>query len=360
MEPVPGKGAEVRLEGLTKTYGQIRAADCVSLKIAGGEFVTLLGPSGSGKTTTLMMIAGFVEPDEGQIYIGGTRVTEMPAHRRGLGMVFQHYALFPHMTLFENIAYPLRMRRVSRREVRDRVQAALKLVQLPDVGSRYPRQLSGGQQQWVAVARALVYEPKVLLMDEPLGALDRKLREQMQFELRNLQQSLGITALYVTHDQEEAMALSDRVVVMRDGRIEQVGAPEDLYERPQSRFVADFIGTSNCMEGELKREQDGWIFIARGGLRLPVVCRPEETPRDDARLVIRPERVRWADDIQTEIDVSGTVVSVTYLGERIRYLVRVEGGGTIVVTQPNVESGRRLKSGMVTRVGWNHEDVAVL
>ena len=356
----PRKGAEVRLEGLVKAYGQVRAADGVSLTVTGGEFVTLLGPSGSGKTTTLMIVAGFVEPDEGNVFIGGVQVTETPAHRRGLGMVFQHYALFPHMTIFENIAYPLRVRRAPKDEIRQRVQAALDLVQLPGVGTRYPRQLSGGQQQRVAVARALVYEPVVLLMDEPLGALDRKLREEMQVELRSLQQDLGITTLYVTHDQEEAMTLSDRVVVMRAGRIEQVGTPEDLYERPQNQFVADFIGASNCLEGELKKEGDGLVFVAGEGLRLPVAPPPGRATHGRVRLIIRPERIRWAENRSTEVTAAGVIVSWTYLGERVRYVVRLEGGQTLVVTHPNLPLPGRPKEGSAVRVGWNYADAIIL
>jgi spermidine/putrescine ABC transporter ATP-binding subunit len=356
----PGKGAEVRLEGLLKTYGRVRAVDGVTLTVSGGEFVTLLGPSGSGKTTTLMMVAGFVEPDAGEVFLGGARVTDTPAHRRGLGMVFQHYALFPHMTVFDNIAYPLRMRRVPRAEIRDRVRAALDLVRLPDVGGRYPRQLSGGQQQRIALARALVYQPQVLLMDEPLGALDKKLREEMQVELRTLQQGLGLTALYVTHDQEEAMALSDRVVVMRDGRIEQAGAPDDLYERPRTRFVADFIGASNRLDGEVRREGDAWVFVTAEGARLPVARPPDAAAAGPVQLVLRPERIRWADDGTAEVSASGTVVAVTYLGERIRYLVRLDGGPTLAVTHPNLPAGRRPAAGAAVRLGWDRADATLL
>jgi len=356
----PRRGAEVRLEGLVKTYGPVRAVDSVSLTVSSGEFVTLLGPSGSGKTTTLMIVAGFVEPDEGAVYIGGVQVTETPPHRRGLGMVFQHYALFPHMTIFENIAYPLRVRHAPKDEILQRVQAALELVQLPAVGARYPLQLSGGQQQRIAVARALVYEPVVLLMDEPLGALDRKLREQMQVELRSLQQNLGISTLYVTHDQEEAMTLSDRVVVMRAGRIEQVGTPEDLYERPQNHFVADFIGASNCLEGELRTQGDRLVFAAGEGLRLPVAPLQAKAKHGRVRLIIRPERIRWAEDGSTEVTAAGVVVSSTYLGERVRYVVRLQGEQTLVVTHPNLESSARPREGTAVRIGWNYADAIIL
>jgi ABC-type Fe3+/spermidine/putrescine transport system ATPase subunit len=275
-------------------------------------------------------------------------------------MVFQNYALFPHMTVFDNIAYPLRMRRIPRREVRKRVREALDLIQLPELGRRYPRQLSGGQQQRIAVARALVYEPRVLLMDEPLGALDRKLREQMQIELRNLQQSLGTTTLYVTHDQEEAMALSDRVVVMRQGQIEQVGSPDDLYERPQTRFVADFIGESNCLEGRILAEGDSSVFELKEGLQVPIARPQAAALQEEVRLVIRPERIRWADNGKTEVAMTGIVEAVTYLGERIRYLIRLEGGQKLAVTHPNLQSVRRLTPGATVKVGWNHADVAIL
>ena len=349
----------VRLEGLVKSYGRVRAVDGVSLAVGAGEFVTLLGPSGSGKTTTLMMLAGFVEPDVGDIYIAGARVTETPAHRRALGMVFQHYALFPHMTVFDNVAYPLRMRRTARHAIRERVQAALAMVRLPEAAARYPRQLSGGQQQRIALARALVYEPRLLLMDEPLGALDKKLREEMQVELRTLQQSLGITTLYVTHDQEEAMALSDRVVVMRDGRIEQAGAPADLYERPRTRFVADFIGASNCVPGKLEAAGAGFRFVTLEGLAVPANA-PSAPPSDPAHLVIRPERIRWADAGPADVTATGVLTDVTYLGERIRYRVRLDGGPTLTVTHPNLPSTRRLAPAAPVRVAWDRTDATVL
>jgi putative spermidine/putrescine transport system ATP-binding protein len=321
--------------------------------------LTLLGPSGSGKTTTLMILAGFVDPDEGEVFIGGARVTDTPAHRRALGMVFQHYALFPHMTVFDNVAYPLRMRRVARAAIRDRVLNALALVRLPDAGPRYPRQLSGGQQQRIALARALVYEPQLLLMDEPLGALDKKLREEMQIELRSLQQSLGITTLYVTHDQEEAMALSDRVVVMRDGRIEQDGPPADLYERPRTRFVADFLGASNCLEGKVQVVGDAWEFVTSEGLAIPVA--PALTvPDAPCHLVIRPERISWADAAPVEVAVNGVIVGVTYLGERIRYRVQLEGGPAVTVSHPNLAASSRIARGASVRVGWSRDDASVL
>lgn len=358
--PESYKVAEIKLERLVKKYGDQRVVNEVSLLVTRGEFVTLLGPSGSGKTTTLMMIAGFVEPDEGDVYIGGTRITEIPAHRRGIGMVFQHYALFPHMTIFDNVAYPLRMRRIPKKEIRKRVQSALELVQLPDVGARHPRQLSGGQQQRIAVARALVYEPDVLLMDEPLGALDRKLREQMQFELRTLQKSLGITTLYVTHDQQEAMSLSDRVVVMQEGRIEQIGPSDDLYENPRTHFVASFIGESNCLDGRLKKADESWAFITANGLSLPVAPQRDEPSPTQARFIIRPESIQWADFSLTEISTAAVIESATYLGERIRYSVSLADGTRLIVTHPNLKSIHRYKIGESVRIGWNRSDATIL
>src|SRR6185295_16512103 len=236
-------------ESVTKTFdGRVRAVDGVTLDIAAGEFFSLLGPSGCGKTTSLRMIAGFELPDAGRVHVGGRDITDLPVHKRDMGMVFQSYALFPHRTVAENVAFGLRMRDVSRPEIERRVAAALALVALTGLEERKPAQLSGGQQQRVALARALVVEPPVLLCDEPLGALDRKLRQQMQFELKELQKRLGVTLVFVTHDQEEALAMSDRIAVMNHGKVVKVGAPTEIYERPRTRFVADFIGEINLLE----------------------------------------------------------------------------------------------------------------
>lgn len=361
MSGTPRAGSEVRLEHLEKRFGAVRAAADVSLTVPGGQFVTLLGPSGSGKTTSLMMVAGFVEPDAGDVFIGGERVTRLPPHRRSIGMVFQHYALFPHMTAFDNIAYPLRMRKTPRTAIAERVKAALEMVRLGDAGGRYPRQLSGGQQQRVALARALVFEPHVLLMDEPLGALDRKLREHMQVELRALQQRLGITTLSVTHDQEEAMALSDQIVIIRDGAVEQVGPPAALYERPATLFVADFLGASNTMAGRLRRNGDGGQeFVGEAGLRFAVRPLPSLPEESAVQVVIRPERVRWASDAPTEVTVAGVVTTATYLGERLRYEVAVHGGATLVVIRPNIPGVHQFAPGAEVHLGWNHADAVIL
>ncbi|HEV8228250.1 MAG TPA: ABC transporter ATP-binding protein [Methylomirabilota bacterium] len=283
--------AVVELKGCTRDYGGVRAVDAMDLVIFEGEFLSLLGPSGCGKTTTLNLIAGFVEPTAGRIVIDGEDVTGLPAHLRGLGVVFQSYALFPHLSVFENVAFGLRERRTSSAEIVRRVGEALELVQLDRQGGQRPAELSGGMQQRVALARALVYRPRVLLLDEPLAALDKKLREEMRDELRAIQRSVGITTVFVTHDQAEALGLSDRIAVMSRGRIEQLGAPREIYERPASRFVADFIGASTVLRGRAVAEDrvalspDLTIRVSGGGL-LRV--------GDQIELAIRPERVRLA------------------------------------------------------------------
>ena len=283
--------AVVELKGCTRDYGGVRAVDAMDLVIFEGEFLSLLGPSGCGKTTTLNLIAGFVEPTAGRILIDGEDVTGLPAHLRGLGVVFQSYALFPHLSVFENVAFGLRERRTPSAEIARRVGEALELVQLDRQGGQRPAELSGGMQQRVALARALVYRPRVLLLDEPLAALDKKLREEMRDELRAIQRSVGITTVFVTHDQAEALGLSDRIAVMSRGRIEQLGAPREIYERPASRFVADFIGASTVLRGRAVAEDrvalspDLTIRVSGGGL-LRV--------GDQIELAIRPERVRLA------------------------------------------------------------------
>ena len=269
------RGAAVHLQGLIKRFGEVLAVNDVSLNISPGEFITLLGPSGSGKTTTLMMIAGFEIPDQGGILLDDEPIMFKPPYKRGIGMVFQHYSLFPHMNVERNIGFPLRMRKVESAEAGVRIRGVLELVKLPGYEKRLPRQLSGGQQQRVALARALVFSPRVLLMDEPLGALDKKLREHMQLEIKQITQSLNITVIYVTHDQGEAMTMSDRIAVMNDGKIEQLGAPSEIYDRPKNYFVADFIGESNFIRGKVEKIGERVCnFIADGG----VCCKAPENP----------------------------------------------------------------------------------
>jgi putative spermidine/putrescine transport system ATP-binding protein len=329
-ETAPG-APDVRLAGLVKRYGEVRAVDGVSLDIQRGEFFTLLGPSGSGKTTTLRLIAGFELPDAGSVELAGQPVEHLPPYARDVNTVFQDYALFPHMTVAENVAYGLRVRGVPKAQRRARADEALGLVQLAGLGARKPAQLSGGQRQRVALARAIVNSPRVLLLDEPLGALDLKLRQEMQSELKAIQRDIGITFIYVTHDQEEAMAMSDRLAVFNSGRVEQVGAPAEVYERPASAFIAGFVGVSNVLE------------------------------RDGRRFTIRPEKVRLlegdeqADGLHVE---TGTIEDASYAGMVTRYDVALAGGGRLQVVRQNLEvsSAHALEArGRSVRVGWRED-----
>ncbi|CAN5145507.1 ABC transporter ATP-binding protein [soil metagenome] len=323
---------DVRLLGVRKTYGDVVAVDGVDLEIEAGEFFTMLGPSGSGKTTTLRLIAGFEQPDEGRIELKGVDVTSRPPYQRDVNTVFQDYALFPHMTVAENVEYGLRIRKVPRVERHGRAESALETVRLGELGKRKPAQLSGGQRQRVALARAIVNEPHVLLLDEPLGALDLKLRQEMQIELKRIQQNLGITFVYVTHDQEEALTMSDRLAVFSEGRVEQVGAPAEVYEHPATEFVAGFVGVSNVLE------------------------------RDGARFTVRPEKihVRTQDDpfdggIESEI---GTIRDVVYVGMVTRYVVELDRGGELMVVRQNLETSSQdalEERGRRVRLEWRPE-----
>jgi putative spermidine/putrescine transport system ATP-binding protein/spermidine/putrescine transport system ATP-binding protein len=283
---------DVQLVAVRKRFGAVVAVNDVSVDIPRGSIFSLLGPSGCGKTTTLRLIAGFEQPDAGDVYIRGARVTAIPPYRRDFSMVFQSYALFPHLSVAENVAFGLRMRRVARSDRAQSVDEALELVKLRALADRYPRQLSGGQQQRVALARAIVVKPAVLLLDEPLGALDKMLREEMQVELRSLQQRLGITAVFVTHDQEEALTLSDRVAVMRSGVIEQIGAPREIYDRPRNAFVASFLGASNFLEGDVVARDAGSGIVVTPAGRVPV--QGDKPLGERVRIAVRPERLRMA------------------------------------------------------------------
>src|SRR3984885_9363543 len=292
---VAGKGAAVVLSGLEKRFDNVGAVRGISLDIRSGEFLTLLGPSGSGKTTMLMMIAGFEVPTAGDIAIDGRSVVTLPPHKRNIGMVFQSYALFPHLTVADNIAFPLKQRGVDRATRARLVEESLELVQLPGYQARYPRQLSGGQQQRVALARAIVFRPRLLLMDEPLGALDKQLRESLQLEMRRLHADLGITFIYVTHDQQEALTMSDRIAVMHEGLIAQIGSPEDIYDRPCDRFVAAFIGESNFLPGVVRGIEDGLVVADCGGTIVRGYATAKPRAGAEITLSMRPERMRFAD-----------------------------------------------------------------
>ncbi|HKS48201.1 MAG TPA: ABC transporter ATP-binding protein [Amycolatopsis sp.] len=319
-------GKAVSVVSLRKAYGDIVAVEDASMEIAAGEFVTFLGASGSGKTTTLMMIAGFVEPDSGTITVGGRDITRLAPQKRDLGFVFQQYLLFPHMTVGENIAFPLQLRGVPKDEIRRRVGETLEMVGLAGYARRKPRELSGGQQQRVALCRALVYRPPVILMDEPLGALDKKLRDQLQTEIKNIQVELGLTVIYVTHDQEEALVLSDRIAVMRDGRIDQFDTPRELFERPRTPFVADFLGAANFLPGRIEGHTGEQTLVRlNSGSLLPARPHPH-TPGTAATAAVQPGRL----DLCPPGDgfCAGTVRSVTYVGTLVR--MQVETGGQVV------------------------------
>ncbi len=341
-------GVPVRLVNVTKRFGTVVALDRVDLEVPEGRLVTLLGPSGCGKTTTLRIIAGLERPTSGQVWIGHEDVTDLPAAQRGVTMVFQSYALFPHLTVFENVAYGLRVQRLSAREVSRRVLEALELVGLPQVASRYPGQLSGGQQQRVALARALVMQPRVLLFDEPLSNLDAKLRRRVRAEIRTLQQRLGITSVYVTHDQSEALALSDVVVVMNEGRVEQMGAPEEVYRKPATRFVADFIGEANLLAAVYR---DGTVEVA--GYRFPF--RQEGVREGPVTLMVRPEAVVVAPE---GAGLPGTVRTTFFLGTVVEYLVDTPAG-EVLASRPYRE-GRNQRSGQEVRLRFDDASVYLL
>lgn len=350
-----GRHAAIHLERLTKKYGSQIATDGIDLEIYDAEFVTLLGPSGSGKTTTLMMVAGHETPTHGRVLINGQDVTDQPAHLRRIGMVFQHFAIFPHMTVAENIAFPLRMRRMRKPEIAAAVASAIELVRLHGLDDRYSNQLSGGQLQRVALARALVFNPSILLMDEPLSALDKQLRGSMQIEIRRLQQQLGIPTLYVTHDQHEALVLSDRVAVFNNGRIVQIGTPAELYERPRSRFVAEFIGESNLFVGVVSALA-GEICRATADQGLVVsayVDRPFQAGQDVV-IGVRPEAVEIVDQVtDSETNsAAGRVEQIVYSGNSRRITVRVTNSLSLLVDQRNSGTQAPVQVGQRVTLTW--------
>jgi putative spermidine/putrescine transport system ATP-binding protein len=338
----PPTECDVQLEGVVKRFGDVTAVAGVDLDVERGEFFSMLGPSGSGKTTCLRMIAGFERPSAGRVLLGGVDVTGRAPYERDVNTVFQDYALFPHMTVQENVEYGLRVKRVAKPERRRRAGEALEMVRLADLGARKPGALSGGQRQRVALARALVNRPRVLLLDEPLGALDLKLRQEMQIELKQIQESVGITFLYVTHDQEEALAMSDRLAVFNEGRIEQIGTPAEVYERPATPFVAGFVGTSNLLEATVEGQR-GALATLRVGTH-GVVLLDEQGHRAGERLTIavRPEKIRLQAPEHAIADgichALGTISEVLYLGTVTRYAVTVEGAGAVVVLEQNLDT----------------------
>jgi spermidine/putrescine ABC transporter ATP-binding subunit len=357
-------GARVRLTNVSKRYGDTVALRELDLEVEPGEVLTILGPSGSGKTTTLMLLAGIVRPTAGRLEIGGKDITDLPPYRRDIGVVFQSYALFPHLSVFENVAFPLRRRGVARAQIAGDVQQALELVQLGGLGARGVKQLSGGQQQRVALARALVFRPALLLMDEPLGALDKQLREQMQIEIKHITDAVGITAIYVTHDQEEALTLSDRIAVLRGGVLEQIGTPEELYNAPRTRFVAGFVGHTNLVEGEViagtgaasrVRTPDGL------DIELDARVRPARGP---VALSVRPERIRLAPAAAPApagealgLRAMGKVTDRIFAGGVVKYRVAVNSRHFLVCTG---NDGADVRPGDEVALSWRPDDVHVV
>lgn len=337
----------VQLKNITKSFDEVKAVSNISLNIKEGEFLTLLGPSGCGKTTTLRMIAGFERPTSGDILINGKKVDNVEPYNRTVNTVFQSYSLFPHMNVYDNVAFGLKMKKVKKAEITERVQKALQLVQLDDYGNRKPAQLSGGQQQRIAIARAIVNNPQVLLLDEPLGALDLKLRKQMQLELKHLQQTLNITFIYVTHDQEEALTMSDRIVIMNAGHIEQIGVPTEIYEQPATRFVADFIGETNIIEGKITGFTEEFASVQFNNQNIQIPNNGEYKVNDHISMSIRPENaIIHTVKKDLPIVLSGKITDKIYVGSSTKAVVEFSGGEKFLINQTN---------GVLDGIGENRE-----
>jgi spermidine/putrescine transport system ATP-binding protein len=353
-------GGHIQLEGLAKRFDDVVAVDGIDLDIPAGEFFSLLGPSGCGKTTTLRMIGGFERPDEGRILLDGEDMAQTPPHRRPVNTVFQNYALFPHLIVFDNVAFGLRFQRVGREEGHRRVREALRLVQLEGFDQRRTTQLSGGQQQRVALARALVLNPRVLLLDEPLGSLDAKLRKALEIELKAIQEEVGITFVYVTHDQEEALTMSDRIAVMSEGRVVQVGPPREVYEAPATEYVADFLGVSNLMDALAEGRDGDGCRIRIGDFRLRASAGDLDA-RGDVRVVIRPERVRVDDrDAAGDNRLPGMVERTVYVGSTTQVLIRIPGGDVIQAMIQNRGEGDGYAQGAAVSLHFPPADLRVL
>ncbi|WP_194093897.1 ABC transporter ATP-binding protein [Marivivens aquimaris] len=364
MAPTAADNAFVEFDRVQKSYdGETLVVKDLNLSMPRGEFLTMLGPSGSGKTTCLMMLAGFETATHGDIRIGGTSINHIPPHKRGIGMVFQNYALFPHMTVAENLAFPLEVRKLGKSEREAKVQRALDMVQMGKFGGRRPAQLSGGQQQRIALARALVFEPELVLMDEPLGALDKQLREHMQFEITRIAHNLGITTVYVTHDQTEALTMSDRVAVFDDGRIQQLAPPDELYEAPQNSFVAQFIGENNTLTGVVKSIDGGRCAVQLdSGEVIDAMPVNVSKPGERTKVSIRPERVeinksRLSPDAHT---LKAEVLEFIYMGDIFRTRLRVAGREDFIVKTRNAPDQVRLQPGTTIEIGWLPEDCRAL
>jgi putative spermidine/putrescine transport system ATP-binding protein len=369
MSNGPAHGAaagRLDIEGSSKTFGAVAALAEVTLGVSAGEFVTILGPSGSGKTTLLKVIAGFETPDTGRILVDGSDVTDVDPAQRNIGMVFQNYALFPHMSVARNIAYPLIMRGMARAEIAKRVAAALEMVELAGMAERLPKQLSGGQQQRVALARATVFQPRLLLLDEPFGALDRKLREQMQLEVRRLQRHLGLTTLFITHDQEEALVMSDRIAVMDRGRLQQVGLPHEIYEAPANPYIADFIGESNILGGVVEdRREDALRVRLERGPTIEVAARHDLPVQSGqrVRVMVRPERFLDLAAGGANLPanrIEGSVAESAYIGVSDKYRIATQDGLEVLVRLPSGPSSRRYRAGEPIAAGFHAADARLI
>ena len=361
---MPNDASFVEFERVQKSYdGETLVVKDLNLAMPKGEFLTMLGPSGSGKTTCLMMLAGFETATHGEILLDGKPINNIPPHKRGIGMVFQNYALFPHMTVAENLSFPLEVRKMGKSDREAKVKRALDMVQMGDFGGRRPAQLSGGQQQRIALARALVFEPELVLMDEPLGALDKQLREHMQFEITNLAHDLGITTVYVTHDQTEALTMSDRVAVFDDGRIQQLAPPDELYEAPQNSFVAQFIGENNTLEGTVKSiSGDSCVVTLDSGDEIDAKPVNVAKAGDRTRVSIRPERVEFNKDRLKEgaHTLKAEVREFIYMGDIFRFRLAVAGKEDFIVKTRNAPDAVRLNAGDKIEIGWLPEDCRAL
>ena len=352
----------VEFMNVQKTYdGTELVIKNLNLKIEKGEFLTLLGPSGSGKTTCLMMLAGFETPTHGKVMLGGVELNNVPPHKRGIGMVFQNYALFPHMSVYENLAFPLEVRKFNTNAIKTRVEKVLEMVELMQFGSRRPAQLSGGQQQRVALARALVFEPDLVLMDEPLGALDKNLREQMQYEIKHIHENLGMTVVYVTHDQTEALTMSDRIAVFNDGVIQQLAPPNELYEKPVNAFVAEFIGENNRLQGTIKETKGSSCLVAVEDNLISATNVNEQAKGSSVTLSLRPERIILNPKVETDMNIfEAEVLELIYLGDHIRCRMNICKNDDFIVKIPNDHTSNSLNKGDVVTIGWQVTDCRAL
>ncbi len=359
---MPNKEQFVRFDKVDKSYdGKVLVVKDLNLDIAEGEFITMLGPSGSGKTTCLMMLAGFEPPTNGEIYLDSNPISNIPPHKRGIGMVFQNYALFPHMTVYENLAFPLKVRKILKEEIDKKVDKALSMVSLSGFEKRMPNQLSGGQQQRVAVARALVFDPQVVLMDEPLGALDKNLRESMQYEIKHIHESIGVTVVYVTHDQGEALTMSNRIAVFNDGKVQQLSSPDKLYEEPVNSFVAEFIGENNTFSGEVTDISKDKCKV-KLDLGKEIIANPIKVKSKGEKTIVslRPERAIIDPKNQMDNKHKGKIEEVIYHGDHTRVRLDILGNKEFILKVPNSSARMDIKVGNEINVGWNSHDSRAL